>query len=507
LLWDDIFELVQDVLAEDCTGDDYFFVKNRIKQWGATAQLQASRAIGCLSYNGESGYEIELVRDQMIYDQPEDCLGIEAIRYETSNFLAALERKPQIANYTSSQVANWWIQDKRKFGVCPEESASVGLTLTHTGVGTVATYEVTDTTLVTVVTGGGGGTETYTLATYSTIALLVDAINLDTGTQGITAAVSTEGTPGDLEVWAATTCYETTASVYFEPGTSIYLYGTRIAPMYMFSLRHNDTGSPTAVTFSVDATNLSVETTGERALTLVHTGVGTAATYQVTATKLTTVVTGDTGGTQDYTLSSYATMQLLVDDINTNTGTEGITAALVTERDPDDLTVIAATSCFESSVTVLSGYTTNFALAAYQTASTMIAAINAAGIYVTAVKNGLCIDAQAVTNLEHIEDISILADAAKGKSGRKWAFMNPELDDDMLIDIVVEYIMWRSRSKGSEIKVATMHRTNYFGAIEKHRIEWEQRQTAPGMRSIKDVTRYGGTMPGTITDGRGVYTL
>jgi hypothetical protein len=300
---------------------------------------------------------------------------------------------------------------------------------------------------------------------------------------GVTATLGTDGASTDLEeVSDAVDIHGVDGTAYYVLDEYLYLSGRRLAPPWAFSLKHDNTFTPAAAVFSVDGTNLSIEITGREPLRLAHanTGAQTTATYEVTATQLKTTTDGG-GGTQTYTLSGYATMAALKAAIDANAGTEGITATVLEEASPSDLMEIASSDLFEATADLdLEDETTNFALATYPTVAEMTAAINAAGINVTAYRGSMCPGTRLTADLELIEDVDIL-------TSTRHAFFNPELDDDMMINIVLEVMLERQMSKDNKPGVAAGHRKNAEEAINMYRIEYENQFIAAGNRQMKEI--------------------
>jgi len=485
MLWNEVIELATGTVAEPTSDADYF-KRSNMAFVGAISQHTASKKLRTLEYN-DDGYEISLVRGQILYDLPVDCLGIEKVRFNTDWFLNFREKRPAATPDLNSYPVNYWIHGKSKVGVYPPPSSINALTLEHTGIGTAATVANDGTALTITITGVGA--YPYTLATYATVTLLVAAINGDTATSGVTATENS-GTsdPTDLEIVSATDIYESDTNLYMNCVDSLYIWGKRSSPTYAFRVKHDDTASPTSVTYTVDATNFSVVTTGSQAIIITHdpgaTGV-TAATVQVTATSLITVATGGTGTTKTYLFSGYATMATLAGAISGDVATQGFTATVVHEEATTNLAVRAATNCFDKSLTILCGeVTTSLALATYTTAGTLITAINAAGVHCTAIIGETCPTGSLTADLEYISGYDIL------DTNRRVMF-NPELEDDELRDIVVNDIMAELKQQDKSYNEANAHRQLSLMGTETHKVLNFNRKIEHGNIAIQDANDDG----------------
>lgn len=470
MLWNEVLELATDNLSETTSDNDYF-QRSKMVFIGSLAQHTASKEIRCLEYN-DDGYAIALVRGQVLYDLPEDCLGIEKVRYNTDSgwFLDYVEKRPEITPDYSDYPVQYWLHGLNKIGIYNPPSSTAAFTLTHTGTGTACTAANDGTTWTNTVTGVGA--YTYTLATYSTVTLLVAAMNLDTGTSGITAvALSGDEDPADLEVVTAESIYEDTGTYYVNCTDSIYIWGKRACPTYAFRIQHDDTASPTSVTFTVDSTNFSIVTTGSQLATLAESnGDSTAATYQVTDTQLIVIITGGVkAGTYTLTLATYGTMALLAAAVTALA--INVTLTVLHEATPGSLAVKAASDCHGKTVTLLQeATTTSLALGTYTTVGSLITAINAAGAHCTAARGETCPTGNLTADLEIISGYDIL-------NTNRRVYFNPELPDDILEDVVVEAIMVKQKRKDKKYDDANIHRAEKVGGTATHKaLQWQRKR-------------------------------
>ncbi len=259
MLWEELITLIGGRLAEPTTNED-FFKKREIKEEMALAQMRLSRSLPLLRYSDDDGKSVALTADEMMADLPADVCEIDKVRYEDTRFLNKIDRQPGITNISSSQPDRWWLQGKSRLGVypptataseyvyiygtriappwafglihddtgsptsvkCKNDGTNFIITVTgeqvfsvaQDGTGTAATVTVTAVDIQFAITGVG--TSVYTFSGYATTALLMAAINADTGTHGVTATrISTSelDEPTELAILSAYDIYDSSTNI------------------------------------------------------------------------------------------------------------------------------------------------------------------------------------------------------------------------------------------------------------------------------------------------------
>jgi len=118
----------------------------------------------------------------------------------------------------------------------------------------------------------------------------------------------------------------------------------------------------------------------------------------------------------------------------------------------------------------------------YDTVSELVAAINALGKNITARQNYLCPDDRACSDIEEVSSVDI-------NSAIGHVFFNPEIDDELLMDVVLEEILAASKYKDKDPRTTSYHRDTAAANTEQHRILYEQRHIEAVNLRVNSINR------------------
>jgi len=143
-------------------------------------------------------------------------------------------------------------------------------------------------------------------------------------------------------------------------------------------------------------------------------------------------------------------------------------------------------------------YTVDITAAAYDTIGELVTRINALSVGIVAQRNALCPSLKPCDTIETIVGVNI-------KDTNRRVYFDPEIDDDMLTEIVVESVLAKQREKDRDKQGGEIHRRNAEIGLERSRVAWQRRRIAAGNFRKGNVQGGGGAGAGYITDGRGYY--